>query len=95
MVSIGRVFRQQRGFRNLLSLRRIRSVTNIDIAENLPTDADALRELVRSLMVDLSALTSERNELTAERDELLQRIEHQQHLLLKLSRMQFGTCAAD
>jgi transposase len=65
-------------------------VTNIDTAEDLPTDADALRALVRSLMADLDALTSERNELTAERDELLQRIEHQQHLLLKLSRMQFG-----
>ena len=65
-------------------------MTNIDTAENLPTDADALRALVRSLMADLDALTSERNELTAERNALLQRIEHQQNLLLKLNRMQFG-----
>jgi transposase len=33
---------------------------------------------------------SERNALTAERDGLLERLERQQHLLLKLSRMQFG-----
>jgi transposase len=39
---------------------------------------------------ELEAVISERNALTAERDGLLERLERQQHLLLKLSRMQFG-----
>jgi hypothetical protein len=65
-------------------------VTHSDRASNLPTDADALRALVVSMSAELEAVTSERNALTAERDGLLERLERQQHLLLKLSRMQFG-----
>jgi len=65
-------------------------VTHTDQASNLPTDADALRALVVSMSAELEAVTSERNALTAERDGLLERLERQQHLLLKLSRMQFG-----
>ena len=65
-------------------------MTNIDTAENLPTDADALRALVRSMAAELDAVKSERNELTAERDELRRRIEQQEHQLLRLTRMQFG-----
>ena len=82
--------RQQRGFRNPLSLRKIRGVTQTDKASNLPTDADALRALVVSMSAELEAVMSERNALTAERDGLLERLERQQYLLLKLSRMQFG-----
>jgi transposase len=84
------VCKQQRGFRNPLSLRKIRGVTQTDKASNLPTDADALRALVVSMSAELEAVTSERNALTAERDGLLERLERQQYLLLKLSRMQFG-----
>jgi transposase len=65
-------------------------VTHADKAAILPTDADALRALVLSMTVELEAVTSERNALTAERDGLLERLERQQHLLLKLSRMKFG-----
>jgi transposase len=84
------VCRQQKGFRNPLSLHRIRGVTHTDKFANLPTDADALRALVVSMSAELEAVTLERNALTAERDGLLERLERQQHLLLKLSRMQFG-----
>jgi len=65
-------------------------VTHADKAAILPTDADALRALVLSMTVELEAVTSERNALTAERNRLLERLERQQHLLLKLSRMKFG-----
>ena len=65
-------------------------MTHTDKAANLPTDADALRALVLSMTSELEAVISERNALTAERDGLLERLERQQHLLLKLSRMQFG-----
>jgi transposase len=54
-----------------------------DEPTNLPTDADALRALVLSMM-------SERDALVAERDELLQTVERQQHLIWKLNRLQFG-----
>ena len=49
-----------------------------DPMANLPTDADALRALVLSMM-------SERDALTAERDGLLQRVERQQLLIWKLN----------
>src|SRR5258708_22290565 len=90
MVSTGRGCRQQRGFRNPLSLRRIRSVTHTDATTNLPTDADALRALVLSMMAERDAWTSERDVLTAERDALLERNERLHHILLKLNRLQFG-----
>ena len=54
-----------------------------DPMANLPTDPDALRALVLSMM-------SERDALTAERDDLLQRVERQQLLIWKLNRLQFG-----
>src|SRR5579864_3878504 len=54
-----------------------------DNMANLPTDADALRALVLSVM-------SERDALTAERDDLLQRVERQQLLIWQLNRLQFG-----
>jgi transposase len=65
-------------------------VTHTDKAANLPTDADALRALVLSMTSELEAVISERNALTAERDGLLERLERQQHLLLKLSRMRLA-----
>src|SRR6516225_4230540 len=63
----------------------VSGVTHADKAANLPTDADALRALVLSMTVELEAVTSERNALTAERGGLLERLERQQHLLLKLT----------
>src|SRR5262249_14234912 len=84
------VCRQQRGFRNPSSLRRIRCVAHADKVTGIPTDAHALHALVLSMTSELEAVKSERNALTAERDGLLERLERQQNLLLKLSRMQFG-----
>jgi transposase len=54
-----------------------------DEMQSLPTDADALRALVLSMM-------AERDALTAERDALLEHNERLHHLLLKLQRLQFG-----
>lgn len=54
-----------------------------DELKNLPTDADALRALALSMM-------SERDALVVERDQLLQTVERQQHLIWKLNRLQFG-----
>jgi hypothetical protein len=51
--------------------------------ENLPTDPDALRVLVLSMK-------SERDALVAERDELLQTVERQQHLIRIFNRLRFG-----
>jgi len=51
--------------------------------ENLPTDPDALRALVLSMK-------AERDALVAERDELLQTVEHQQHLIRIYNRLRFG-----
>jgi transposase len=58
-------------------------VTHAAKTANLPTDADALRSLVLSLI-------SERDTLAAERDALLERNERLHHILLKLNRLQFG-----
>ena len=51
--------------------------------ENLLTDPDALRALVLSMK-------SERDALVAERDELLQTVERQQHLIRIFNRLRFG-----
>jgi transposase len=50
---------------------------------NLPTDADALRALVLSMMAERDALATERDALLAQNERL-------HHLLLKLNRLQFG-----
>lgn len=65
------------------------NTTRIDVS-SLPTDADALRALVLSMVAEQDALKSERDALTAERDALLERTERLHHLLLKLKRLQFG-----
>ena len=54
-----------------------------DELEKLPTDSDALRALVLSMK-------SERDALVAERDELLQTVERQQHLIRIFNRLRFG-----
>ena len=54
-----------------------------DEPENLPSDPDALRALVLSMK-------SERDALVAERDELLQTVERQQHLIRIFNRLRFG-----
>jgi transposase len=65
-------------------------VTHVNETANLPSDADALRALVLSMMAERDALKSERDALTAERDALLKRNERLHHILLKLNRLQFG-----
>jgi transposase len=57
--------------------------TESDELENLPTDPDALRALVLSMK-------SERDAAVAERDELLQTVERQQHLIRIFNRLRFG-----
>jgi transposase len=83
------VFRQQRGFPNRRSLRKIRGVIRVD-SPNLPTEPDPLRALLASTMLERDGLLVERDALVVERAELLARIERQQHLLLQLKRLQFG-----
>ena len=56
----------------------------------LPDDAEALRALLQSTMVERDGLQAERDALAAEREALLVQIERQQHLLLQLKRLQFG-----
>jgi hypothetical protein len=65
-------------------------VTHVNETANLPSDADALRALVLSMMAERDALKSERDALTAERDALLKRNERLHQILLKLNRLQFG-----
>src|SRR5690349_1528571 len=82
---IGRVFRLQRGFQGRLWPLRIRCVTDsrrVDIP-SLPEDAAALRALVLAAIAERDAAVSERDTLLAQNDRL-------RHLLLKLTRMQFG-----
>jgi transposase len=67
----------------------VTDTTRLDVS-SLPTDADALRALVLSMMAEQDALKSERDALTAERDALLERTERLHHLLLRLKRLQFG-----
>ena len=83
------MFRQQRGFPNRRSLRKIRGVIRVD-SPNLPTEPDPLRALLASTMLERDGLLVERDALVVERAELLARIERQQHLLLQLKRLQFG-----
>ena len=54
-----------------------------DELENLPTDPGALRALVLSMKF-------ERDALAAERDQLLQTVERQQHLIRIFNRLRFG-----
>ena len=58
--------------------------TERDALQSLPEDAAALRALVLATIVERDALTVERDTLLAQNDRL-------RHLLLKLTRMQFGT----
>ncbi len=57
--------------------------TTHDELENLPTDSDALRVLVRSIK-------SERDALATERDELLPTVERRQHVIRIFNRLRFG-----
>lgn len=65
-------------------------MTSTDATANLPTDADALRVLVLSIMAERDAVAAERDALAVERDGLLERNERLHHILLKLRRLQFG-----
>ena len=66
----------------------------IDAAHNtpqsLPEDIAALRALVMTAMAERDALTAERDVAVSERDILQTQNDRLRHLLLKLTRMQFG-----
>jgi transposase len=57
-----------------------------DNTQSLPEDAEALRVLVLATMAERDAAVTERDTLLAQNDRL-------RHLLLKLTRMQFGAKA--
>jgi transposase len=57
---------------------------------SLPDDAEALRALVLAALAERDAVASERDVAVTERDTLLAQNDRLRHLLLKLTRMQFG-----
>src|SRR3954451_11174279 len=57
---------------------------------NPPDDAPALRALVLATLAERDAVASERDAVATERDLLLAQNDRLRHLLLKLTRMQFG-----
>jgi nucleoid-associated protein YejK len=57
--------------------------TTHESLQSLPEDTEGLRALVLTLMTKL-------DEVSSERDSLLQQNDRIRHLLLKLKRMQFG-----
>jgi transposase len=59
-------------------------------SQNLPEDVAALRALVLTAMAECDALRAERDVAVSERDILLTQNDRLRHLLLKLTRMQFG-----
>src|SRR5215211_6351954 len=58
---------------------------------SLPDDAEALRALVLAAFAERDAVASERDAAVTERDALLTQNDRLRHLLLKLTRMHFGT----
>jgi transposase len=86
------MYRPQRGFSNRRLPRRIRCVTDSphDETQNLPEGIEALRALVLTMMLERDATRDERDALTLERDTLQTQNGRLRHLLLKLTRMQFG-----
>src|SRR3954454_9536267 len=83
--SIGRVFRPYKGSQSRPLLGRIRSVLHAvpDTMQSLTGSVEALRALVLGTGAERDAAVSERDTLLAQNDRL-------RHLLLKLTRMQFG-----
>jgi transposase len=59
-------------------------------SQNLPEDVAGLRVLVLTAMAECDALRAERDVAVGERDILLSQNDLLRHLLLKLTRMQFG-----
>ena len=57
---------------------------------NLPEDAEALRALVLATFAERDAMLAERDAAVTERDVLQEQNDRLRHLLLKLTRMQFG-----
>src|SRR5258708_38071423 len=57
---------------------------------NLPEDAEALRALILATFVERDATIAERDAAVTERDILQAQNDRLRHLLLKLTRMQFG-----
>jgi transposase len=57
---------------------------------SLPDDAEALRVLVLAAFAERDAVASERDAAVTERDTLQAQNDRLRHLLLKLTRMQFG-----
>ena len=58
--------------------------------ESLPADAEALRALVLATYAERDAILAERDAAVTERDVLQTQNDRLRHLLLKLTRMQFG-----
>jgi hypothetical protein len=56
----------------------------------LPKDPAALRAMLLATLEACQTLTTQRDEIAAERDALAARNEQMHHLLLKLKRQQFG-----
>jgi len=61
-----------------------------EATQALPEDPAVLRMLLLAALAERDSLAAERDSVAAERDALAERIEHLQHLLRKLQRMQFG-----
>src|SRR3954471_2696783 len=99
MASTGRGFRRFGGFPNPPRPLRILCVMDVprEPLPSLPDDAAALRALVLAALVERDvvagerdALANERDAAVTERDALLAQNDRLRHLLLKLTRMQFG-----
>src|SRR4051812_45562660 len=92
MASTGRGFRRSGGFSNPLLPLRIRRVMDAprEPLPSLPDDAAALRALVLAALAERDAVASERDAAVTERDTLQAQNDRLRHLLLKLTRMQFG-----
>src|SRR5215213_5840550 len=99
MASTGRGFRRSGGFPNPPRPLRILCVMDVprEPLPSLPDDAAALRALVLAALVERDvvagerdAVANERDAAVTERDALLAQNDRLRHLLLKLTRMQFG-----
>src|SRR5919199_171954 len=92
MASIGGGFRRYGGFTNPRLLHKIHGAMNaaLDNMQSLPDDAEALRALVLATIAERDATIAERDAVVSERDILQAQNDRLRHLLLKLTRMQFG-----
>src|SRR3954447_25411438 len=92
MASTGRGFKRSGGFPNPPLPLRILRVMDAphETLPSLPDNAEALRALVLAALAERDVVASERDAAVSERDALLAQNDRLRHLLLKLTRMQFG-----